>query len=138
MRADHRRNLVSPTSRYARAGAGGNSHGHNRDRDASPNIDCSAVFARRCRDILAAVLEDLGGAERLPQTRLQLVRRFAASAALAEQLEERLAWGTEINITEHALLCSTLVRLAQIIGVDRVTRDLTPRLADYLRSEQME
>jgi hypothetical protein len=117
---------------------GGNSHGHNRDRDASPNIDCSAVFARRCREILAAVLEDLGGAKRLPETRVQLVRRFAASAALAEQMEERLVCGEQINIAEHALLSSTLVRIAQIIGVDRTTRDVTPTLADYLRSEQME
>jgi hypothetical protein len=138
MRADHRRTLVSPTSRVARGGVGGNSHGHNRDRDASPNIDCSAVFARRCREILAAVLEDLGGAKRLPETRVQLVRRFAASAALAEQMEERLVCGEQINIAEHALLSSTLVRIAQIIGVDRTTRDVTPTLADYLRSEQME
>jgi hypothetical protein len=138
MRADHRRTLVSPTSRVAKGGAGGNSHGHNRHHDASLNIERSAVFARRRREILAAVLEDLGGAERLPETRVQLVRRFAASAALAEQMEARLVCGEQINIAEHALLSSTLMRIAQIIGVDRTTRDVAPTLADYLRSEQME
>jgi hypothetical protein len=38
---------------------------------------------------------------------------------LAEQLESRLARGEEIDIQEHSLLVSTLVRVAQRIGIDR-------------------
>jgi antitoxin (DNA-binding transcriptional repressor) of toxin-antitoxin stability system len=45
-----------------------------------------------------------------------LIRRFAAAAVLAEQLEARIARGEEITLTDHALLCSSLVRLAQRIG----------------------
>ena len=98
----------------------------------------SSVIAGRYRDIVAAVAVDQGGADRLSETRLQLIRRFAAAAVLAEQMEARLVRGEEIDITEHALLCNTLVRIAQRIGVDRMPRDLTPTLADYLRSQQME
>jgi hypothetical protein len=58
--------------------------------------------------------------------RLQLVRRFAAAAVLAEQMESRLANGEQIDIQEHALLCSTLTRLAQRIGIERRARDVTP------------
>jgi hypothetical protein len=51
---------------------------------------------------------------------------------LAEQLEARLARGEQIDIQEHALLVSTMVRVAQRIGVDRVPRDVVPCLAEYL------
>jgi hypothetical protein len=37
-----------------------------------------------------------------------------------------LANGEQIDIQEHALLCSTLTRLAQRIGIERRARDVTP------------
>jgi hypothetical protein len=63
---------------------------------------------------------------------VQLIRRFAAAAVLAEQMEAELARGISINIQKHALLCSTMVRVARQIGVKRVPRNVTPALADYL------
>ena len=49
---------------------------------------------------------------------------------LAEQLESRLANGEQVDINEHATLSSTLVRLAQRIGIDRIPRDISPTLSD--------
>jgi hypothetical protein len=63
---------------------------------------------------------------------LQLVRRFSACCVLAEQLEADLANGLDINVERHALLCSTLTRLAQRVGIDRRARNVTPSLRDYL------
>ena len=60
------------------------------------------------------------------------MRRFAAAAVLAEHLESRLANGEQIDIQEHALLCSTLTRLAQRIGIERGAKDVTPNLSEYL------
>jgi hypothetical protein len=40
-------------------------------------------------------------------------------------MEARLANGEQIDITEHATLSSTLVRLAAKIGIERVPRDIT-------------
>jgi hypothetical protein len=74
---------------------------------------------------MSAILVDQGGADLCSESRLQLIRRFAAAAVLAEQLESRLANGEQIDIAEHATLSSTLVRLAQRIGIDRVARDVT-------------
>jgi tRNA(fMet)-specific endonuclease VapC len=65
----------------------------------------------------------MGGVSQCAEARLQLIRRFAAAAVLAEQMEARLANGHSINITDHALLSSTLVRLAQCIGIDRRLRN---------------
>jgi len=92
------------------------------------------LVSGRYRDILARVIDDQGGTDHLSESRLQLSRRFAASAAIAEQMEARLARGEEINVTQHAVLCNTLVRIAQIIGVDRTARERAPKLRDYLRS----
>jgi hypothetical protein len=53
---------------------------------------------------------------------------------LAEEMETKLANGEEIDIAQHALLCSSLVRLAQRIGIGRRSRNITPQttLADML------
>ena len=93
-------------------------------------------MARRFKDITSAVLTDQGGADQCSESRLQLVRRFAAAAVLAERMEARLANGEEINVAEHALLCSTLVRIAQRIGINRVPRDVSLTLADILRENE--
>ena len=58
------------------------------------------------------------------------------ACVLAEDLEGRLARGEEIDVERHALLCSTLTRLAQRIGIDRRARNVTPTVKDYL--EQIE
>jgi hypothetical protein len=91
-----------------------------------PDVDGRSAIARRFKDISSAILADQGGAEQCSESRLQLVRRFAAAAVLAEQMESRLANGEQIDVQEHALLCSTLTRLAQRIGIERRARDVTP------------
>lgn len=88
--------------------------------------------ARRFRDIANAILVDQGGPELCSESRLQLIRRFAATCVLAEQLEGALTRGEEVNVERHALLCSTLTRLAQRIGIDRRARNVTPSVRDYL------
>ena len=105
-------------------------------RDVLPNIDGRSVIARRYRDITSAILVDQGGADQCSESRKQLVRRFAAAAVLAEQLEAKLARGEVIDIAEHATLSSTLVRLAQRIGIDRRAKNITPTLADYLAARR--
>jgi hypothetical protein len=111
-------------------------HGRSRvgnGRDLLPDIDGRSIIARRYREISSAILVDQGGVEQCSESRQQLIRRFAAAAVLAEQLESRLANGEAIDITEHATLSSTLVRLAQRIGIDRVARDVST-LAELLHT----
>jgi hypothetical protein len=100
-------------------------------KEVLPDIDGRSAEARRFRDIANAVLADQGGASACSESRLQLVRRFAASAMLAERLEAKVVSGHDIDIQEHALLCSTLCRLAQRIGLGRRLKTV-PHLADYL------
>jgi hypothetical protein len=97
-----------------------------------PNIDGRSAIARRYSECVRALVVDAGSADAISEARLQLIRRFAAAAVLAEQMEARLANGEMIDIGEHALLCSTLVRVAQRIGIDRRSRNITPTVADYV------
>ena len=78
--------------------------------DILPDVDGRSAVARRYHDIAVQIIADMGGASQCAEARLQLIRRFAAAAVLAEQMEARLANGHSINITDHALLSSTLVR----------------------------
>ena len=113
-------------------------HGRSRlsnGTDLLPDIDGRSIIARRYRDISRAMLTDQGGADQCSEARQQLVRRFAAAAVLAEQLEAALARGEDINIERHALLVSSMVRVARQIGVNRIAKDITPvpDLQTYLR-----
>ena len=102
-------------------------------RDLLPgDVDGRSAEARRFRDIVNAVLVDQGGIDRCTEARFQLIRRFAAACVMAEQMEGRLVLGEVIDIERHSLLCSTLVRIAQRIGIARVPKNVTPTLADYL------
>ena len=116
-------------------------HGRSRISNGAeflPRVDGRSLIVRRYRDITNAITSDQGGANALSEARLQLIRRFSAAAVLAEQLESDLANGKQINITEHALLCSTLVRVARQIGINRAAKDITPTLDQYLRDRSLE
>jgi len=107
-------------------------------RKTLPEADGRLKIARRFRDIASAILSDQSpdGADQCSESRKQLIRRFAAAAVLAEQMESRLANGEQINVEQHALLCSTLARLASRIGIDRRARNITPTLTEYLTSQE--
>jgi len=96
------------------------------------------MAARRYRDIVNAILVDQGGVDQCSESRKQLIRRFAAAAVIAEQMESRLANGEQIHIAEHAQLASTLVRIAQRIGINRRAKNITPALPDYLDAVEAE
>jgi hypothetical protein len=104
-------------------------------RDLLPNVDGRSLIARRYRDIAYAIVSDQGGAEHLSEARTQLIRRFAAAAVIAEQREASLVNGEKIDIAEHALLCSTLVRVASRIGIDRRARNIVPDIEQYLKED---
>jgi hypothetical protein len=111
-------------------------HGRDRvsnGRDILPGVDGRSSIARRYREITSAILTDNGGPEFVSEARTHLVRRFAAVAVQAERIEAELVNGEEIDIYAHMLLCSTAARLASRIGLDRIPRDITPTLNDYLR-----
>jgi len=103
-----------------------------------PGVDGRSAGARRYHDICASIIDDLGDGEHMTEVRFQLIRRFAAAAVLAEQMEAKFANGETIDIGEHAHLTSTLVRVAQRIGVNKLKPDTISTLEEYLASKRDE
>ena len=95
-------------------------------RDILPGVDGRSPLARRYRDLVSALVVDQGGADRMSEARVQLCRRFAAAACMAEAMEARLVNGETTDISEHCLLSSTLVRLANRTGLTQIKRLLPP------------
>ncbi len=92
-------------------------------------------FVRRQFDITQTILADRGGADQCSETGRQLIRRFAAGAALAEQMEVQLARGEIFNAKDFAALCSSMVEMARFLGIEKVTTNSKSPLMDYLNSK---
>jgi hypothetical protein len=101
-------------------------------------VDGRSRAARRYTDLIAAVVADQGGRDSMSEARMQLARRFSALAVQCEQFETELANGKQIDITEYATLTSTLVRVVSRIGLNRVAKNITPSLHEYLADEAAE
>ena len=97
-----------------------------------PDTDNRLRSVRRYRDLIRAIAADQGGEDTISETRKTLMRRFAAGAVFAEQLEAKFAAGEEISVADWAVIASTLVRIAQRIGIDRRAKDITPSLRDVM------
>ena len=105
-------------------------------RDILPFVDGRSLIAKRYRQITQVILADQQG-DGVSETRLQLIRRFAGAAVLAEQLEAQAVMNglEEIDLTAYTSLISCLVRVASRIGIDRIPRTVTPSLSTYLNGE---
>lgn len=98
-------------------------------------IDGRSRDARRFRDVLAEIVSDLGGADRLSEGQRQLARRCAMIAVECEKLEGKAVAGEEINLETYGQLTDRLGRAFQRLGLKRVARDVTPDLQSYLRQK---
>lgn len=95
-------------------------------------LDARSKIAKRFSNICSALLQDQGGVDNCSEARLQLIRRFSAACVMAENMEAKMANGETIRTDVHAQLTSSLVKVANKIGVDRRSRNITPTLRDYL------
>lgn len=94
--------------------------------------DKRSAAARRFRDLCADLASDAGGIELMSTVRQQLVRRFAGASVLLERLDEQIAQGRAVDVAEYSTLVSTIVRLAQRLGLNRRARRVET-LDDILR-----
>ena len=95
-------------------------------------VDGRKVIARRFRDLVAAIVEDLGGADAITEGELQLVRRAASLCVQCELFEADIARGAGLEIDSYVKLVNALNRTLGSIGLKRRPRDVTPDLHDYV------
>jgi hypothetical protein len=103
------------------------------------NSDGRSAWARRYRDLTVMLADDLGGASSLSELKLGLVRRVAALTIEAERLEVRLAEGDQtVDIDALGRVSGHIRRISETLGLDRVSRDVTPTIADIVARHQRE
>jgi hypothetical protein len=96
----------------------------------------SGPWARRFRDVLAEIINDLGGFDLLSEGQKQLARRATTISIACEQLEGACAQGSDIDLEVYGKLSDRLGRCFGRLGLERRSRDVTPTLSEYLQSNQ--
>lgn len=97
-------------------------------------IDGRSREARRFRDVLAEIVSDLGGPDTLSEGQRQLARRAAMLSTQCEIMEGQAVAGKAIDLEMFGQLTDRLGRTFQRLGLRRKARDVTPTVAEYLRS----
>jgi hypothetical protein len=106
------------------------------NQDLLPGLDGRTAAARRYRDLVLAFIADMGGLDQCSEVRLGLLRRLAATTVQAELIEARAINGEQVDVSLLCTLASTTVRIAARLGLNRVSRDVTLTLDQYLRQEE--
>jgi hypothetical protein len=96
--------------------------------------DGRSPWARRYRDLVGLVCEQAGGLETLTELKLALIRRAVALTVECERMENDLADGEKIDVDLLARLSSHVRRISETIGLERVKREVTPRLHSYVKT----
>jgi hypothetical protein len=101
-----------------------------------PLNDGRSATARRFKDLVEDIAEDLGGKDTLSEAKRQLIRRAAMLSAECERQEALAARGeAEFNCELYGTMCDRLGRLFGRLGLERRSRDVTPpTLAQYLEA----
>jgi hypothetical protein len=100
-----------------------------------PGIDGRSPWVRRCKDVIAAHLSDLGGVDNTSTAERSLIRRAAVLTTELEMLEARFAAAGQASSEDLDLYQRTagnLRRLLEAIGLQRRPRNVTPSVSEYL------
>ena len=87
-----------------------------------PGVDQRSPWVRRCKDIIAAHISDLGGVDNASAAERSLVRRAAVLTTELERLEVRFAQAGEASAEDldiYARVAGNLRRLLEAIGLQR-------------------
>jgi hypothetical protein len=103
-----------------------------------PGIDGRSAWVRRCRDLIAAHLSDLGGEANTSAAERNIVRRAAVLTTELERMERQFALDEQASAPEldaYQRCANSLRRLLEAVGLQRRARDVGPTLADILAED---
>jgi hypothetical protein len=95
-------------------------------------LDGRSQTARRFRDLVEGMGNDLGGSDRLSEGQRQLIRRAATLSIMSESVEADFIRNLAFDSEAYGVLCDRLGRCLQRLGLERKPRDVTPSLSAYL------
>ena len=98
-------------------------------------LDGRSQTARRFRDLVETIGNDLGGVDHLSEGQKQLARRAATLSIMAEAMEADAVRNLAFDGEAYGVLCDRLGRCLQRLGLERNARDVTPTLQSYLAAK---
>jgi hypothetical protein len=84
------------------------------------DLDNRTSAAKAFDKLYSAIASDLGND--LTAVERALVEGFCGATVVLQALNTKLALGQDIDVSEHALMCSAMVRIAAKIGLSRRSR----------------
>ena len=102
-----------------------------------PGVDGRAPWVRRCKDLIAIHLADLGGVDNASAAERSLIRRACVLTVELEALELKFARAGQASADDLDLYQRTagnLRRLLEGVGLKRVPIDVTPPNVDAYAS----
>jgi hypothetical protein len=115
-------------------------HGRSRITNGSallPGVDQRSAWVRRCKDLLAAHIADLGGDSNISEAERALIRRAVTLIVECERREVGFAQAGEVSDAALAIYqttVNTLRRTLEALGLKRRAKDVTT-LGDLLRED---
>jgi hypothetical protein len=100
-----------------------------------PLVDGRSALARRFRDLIEDVINDLGGRDALSEAERQIIRRACLISAESERMEAEWAAGKPFDLLASATASNSMRRLFETLGLQRRGRDVTPSLQGYLNTK---
>lgn len=93
------------------------------------DLDGRTKQYRDAKVMIADLIGDLGGADRVTTAERALVERAALLSAMCQHLEATWLAGNKIFAPEYASLTNTLRRVLLALGLERRPRDVSPGAA---------
>jgi hypothetical protein len=100
-----------------------------------PGIDGRSAWVRRCKELIADHVSDLGGVNSASAAERSIVRRACVLTVELERMERQFALAGEASpddLDTYARVAGNLRRLLEAVGLQRRARNVTPTLDEYL------
>ena len=101
-------------------------------------VDGRCGVARRYAEVAGAIAADLGGESELTELQRHLIRSVSGMVVLRERLDAKALNGESVNTATYCRLANATRRVAATLGLQRVAKELTPSLTEYLARRDRE
>jgi hypothetical protein len=101
-----------------------------------PGIDGRSAWTRRCRDLIAAHIADLGGVDNCSAAERSIIRRASVLTVELERMERQFALdeqATPDDLDIYQRVAGSLRRLLEAVGLQRRAREIVSDPLTYAR-----
>jgi hypothetical protein len=102
-------------------------------------VDGRSAWVRRCKELIADHIRDLGGADNASAAERSIIRRACVLTVELERMEKAFALAGQASADDleiYARVAGNLRRLLEAVGLQRRARNVTPTLDQYLEQRQ--